>query len=101
MRQAVFGKLTRQNAFLLSFSYLNSFLIGVQGQACHDHARAGLRGMAAADNIARGEVLVSLPVTAALVVSPKERCQLPSTFCSSAFYSKKPWYTFKLHISKC
>jgi len=52
--------------------------------------------MAAADNIASGEVLVSLPVTAALVVSPKERCQLPSTFCSSAFYSKKPWYTFKL-----
>ncbi|KAK9917592.1 hypothetical protein WJX75_006163 [Coccomyxa subellipsoidea] len=53
---------------------------------------AGLRGMAAADNIASGEVLVSLPVTAALVVSPKERSQLPASFCSTAFYSKKPWY---------
>lgn len=47
--------------------------------------------MAAADNIASGEVLVSLPVTAALVVSPKERSQLPASFCSTAFYSKKPW----------
>lgn len=51
-----------------------------------------MRGMAAADNIAKGEILVSLPVAAALVVSPKERSQLPGTFCSSVFYSKKPWY---------
>ncbi|BDA48434.1 probable actin-histidine N-methyltransferase [Coccomyxa sp. Obi] len=53
---------------------------------------AGLRGMAATADIAGGDVLVSLPVTAALVVSPKERSQLPASFCSGAFYSKKPWY---------
>lgn len=47
--------------------------------------------MAATADIAGGDVLVSLPVTAALVVSPKERSQLPAGFCSGAFYAKKPW----------
>jgi hypothetical protein len=52
---------------------------------------AGLRGMAATSSIEPGEVLVSIPVEAALVVSPKERCQLPSGFCDAAFYQRKPW----------
>lgn len=52
---------------------------------------AGLRGMAARDSIAAGEVLASVPVTTALVVSPRERCSLPRDFCDSAFYSRQPW----------
>ena len=54
---------------------------------CH----AGLRGMAAREDVAAGEVLVSLPVAAALVVSPRERCPLPGDFCDAAFYRKAPW----------
>ena len=52
---------------------------------------AGLRGMAARDSIAAGEVLVSLPIATALVVSPRERCSLPREFCNAAFYSNQPW----------
>ena len=52
---------------------------------------AGLRGMAATRAVASGETLVSLPVSAALVVAPKARCALPSSFCSAKFFSGKPW----------
>ncbi len=52
---------------------------------------AGLRGMAARDSIAAGEVLASVPVANALVVSPRERCSLPRDFCDAAFYSRQPW----------
>ncbi len=52
---------------------------------------AGLRGMAATRDLTKEETLVSLPVSAALVVAPKERCRLPSSFCSAGFYLKKPW----------
>ena len=51
---------------------------------------SGLRGMAATVDIEAGEPLVSLPVGAALVVTPKQRCPFPA-FCSPAFYSSKPW----------
>ena len=53
---------------------------------------AGLRGMAARDSIAAGEVLASVPVGAALLVGPKERCSLPRDFCEAAFYARQPWY---------
>ena len=46
--------------------------------------------MAAAADIEAGEPLVSLPVSAALLVTPKQRCPFPA-FCSPAFYSSKPW----------
>ena len=47
--------------------------------------------MAATRDLAKEETLVSLPMSAALVVAPRERCRLPSGFCSADFYSKKPW----------
>ena len=47
--------------------------------------------MAATKDLASGETLVSLPVSAALVVAPKARCTLPSSFCSGEFFSQKPW----------
>lgn len=47
--------------------------------------------MAATTDIEAGEPLVSLPVGAALVVTPKQRCPFPA-FCSPAFYSAKPWH---------
>ena len=50
-----------------------------------------MRGMAATQDLAKEEILVSLPMSAAVVVAPKERCRLPSSFCSAEFYSKKPW----------
>ena len=53
--------------------------------------RAGLRGMGAREDIAAGEVLVSVPVAAALVVRPRERCPLPGEFCDAAFYQKAAW----------
>ncbi|CAK0785563.1 hypothetical protein CVIRNUC_008773 [Coccomyxa viridis] len=48
--------------------------------------------MAATRDLTKEETLVSLPVSAALVVAPKERCRLPSSFCSAGFYLKKPWF---------
>jgi len=51
---------------------------------------AGLRGMAATVDIEAGEALVSLPMSAALLVTPKQRCPFPD-FCSPAFYVSKPW----------
>ena len=47
--------------------------------------------MAATRDIAGGETLVSLPVSTALVVTPKERCKLPAAFCSRELFSGKPW----------
>ncbi len=47
--------------------------------------------MAATRDIDNGDTLVSLPVSAALVVAPKERCTLPSSFCSREFFAAKPW----------
>ena len=47
--------------------------------------------MAARDGMAAGEVLASVPISAALVVSPKERCSLPGDFCNAAFYARQPW----------
>lgn len=47
--------------------------------------------MAATRDLASGETLVSLPVSAALVVAPKARCTLPVSFCSADFFSRKPW----------
>lgn len=47
--------------------------------------------MAATQDIDTGETLVSVPVSAALVVAPKERSSLPSSFCSREFNLGKPW----------
>ena len=60
----------------------------------------GLRGMAADVDIEAGEPLVSLPVGAALLVTPKQRCPFPG-FCSPAFYSAKPWHGLPLSITIC
>ena len=57
----------------------------------------GLRGMAANVDIEAGEPLVSLPVGAALLVTPKQRCPFPA-FCSPAFYSAKPWHGLPLSM---
>ena len=46
--------------------------------------------MAATADIEAGEALVSLPMSAALLVTPKQRCPFPD-FCSPAFYASKPW----------
>ncbi|KAK9836316.1 hypothetical protein WJX81_004671 [Elliptochloris bilobata] len=53
----------------------------------------GLRGMAATADIEAGEPLVSLPIGAALLVTPKQRCPFPD-FCSPAFYASKPCRAF-------
>ncbi len=61
---------------------------GDRGQA--PAPTAGLRGMAATVDIEAGEALVLLPMSAALLVTPKQRCPFPD-FCSPAFYASKPW----------
>ena len=66
-------------------------LESAQSGTSHACVRAGLRGMAATRDLDSGEALVSLPVSAALVVTPKARSALPSSFCSGEFFSKKPW----------
>lgn len=50
--------------------------------------------MAATADIEAGEPLVSLPMSATLLVTPKQRCPFPD-FCSPAFYASKPWCVLK------
>ena len=50
-----------------------------------------VRGMVALDRIDAGEVFVSLPRVAALVVDPLEKCPCPD-FVEMGYYKKAPWY---------
>ncbi|CAL5224402.1 g7084 [Coccomyxa viridis] len=66
--------------------------MGIESTGLRIAEFAGLRGMAATRDLDSGAALVSLPVSAALVVTPKARSALPSSFCSGEFFSKKPWF---------
>jgi len=51
-----------------------------------------LRGLVAIAPIAEGEIIVTLPVSAALLVRPKARCPLPEAWCTPGAWAKAPWY---------
>jgi hypothetical protein len=54
--------------------------------------KQGLRGLAATAPIADGETIVTLPVSAALLVRPKSRCPLPPAWCGQEAWRAAPWY---------
>jgi hypothetical protein len=51
-----------------------------------------LRGLAATAPIADGETIVTLPVSAALLVRPKSRCPLPAAWCGAEHWRSSPWF---------
>lgn len=51
---------------------------------------AGVRGMAATEAVKRGDMLVSLPRSAALLAAPGQQCPFPE-WVHPAFWDGKPW----------
>jgi hypothetical protein len=51
----------------------------------------GLRGMAAAIDIAIDDKVVSLPKEMALLVTPRQKCPFPE-LCDPGFWSSAPWF---------
>lgn len=51
----------------------------------------GLRGMSATRQLDKGESIVVLPRTAALLVTPKMKCPFPD-MVTQEFWSKSQWY---------
>jgi hypothetical protein len=51
-----------------------------------------IRGARALDDIQPGEIFITVPRPAALVVAPKERCPCPPDFIDTDYYKKAPWF---------
>lgn len=51
-----------------------------------------IRGAKALDNIQPGEIFITVPKTAALVVAPKDRCPCPPDYINVDYYKKAPWF---------
>lgn len=77
-----------------SFSLLFSLLPACSGILAPKVAEAsfeGLRGAQALQEVAAGELFVSVPRAAALVVEPRQRCPCPD-FVGGQFWKQAPWY---------
>lgn len=64
---------------------------GVKADALEPADFAGLRGMKASKAINTGDSIVSLPRTAALLVTPKMKCPFPELI-DAAYWSKCQWF---------